>query len=383
MTNQIVKIEPKEYGLTSETASQIEAQFKPMLEKMTELEKEFNEVVSLPIDSLDAQKRAKELRLKYVKVRTGTAAIHKEQKDFYLKGGRFVDGWKNAQLFASQSKEDALEKIEKYAEEQERIRLEAIETQRRDLIREYVEDVTILNLSAMADDVWDAYFNAKKQAYFDRIEAEKEAERLRIEAENKQRLHNERKEIALPYYQYWSDFEKTLNFGEQSESDFNNFIERIKNAKAQADRIAEEQRIENERLKKEKEEADKRAKELEEENARKLKAIQEEADKKAAEEKAKQDAILEAERNEKERIAKELQDKKDAEIAAQKAEAERIEKEKKEAEKLAKAPIKKQLSVWVDSFELPKTEINHLTAVQIQEKFAAFQKWAKEQIENI
>ena len=60
-------------------------------------------------------------------------------------------------------------------------------------------------------------------------------------------------------------------------------------------------------------------------------------------------------------------------------------KAKKEAEKLAKAPVKKQLSVWVDSFEINRTYIdtNNATAKDIISKFEAFKNWAKKEIENL
>ena len=79
----LVKINPAEYGLEETKATQISEMFKPMLDKMVELEGEYNEVVALEVDA-DAVDRAKELRLRYVKIRTGTAAIHKDLKAFYL-----------------------------------------------------------------------------------------------------------------------------------------------------------------------------------------------------------------------------------------------------------------------------------------------------------
>ena len=96
----LVKIDASEFGIEESKAKQIQEQFQPMLDKMVNLEKQANEVFKLPIET--ASVKAKEVRLQYVKVRTGTAEIHKEQKAFYLQAGRFVDGWKNAQLFASQ-----------------------------------------------------------------------------------------------------------------------------------------------------------------------------------------------------------------------------------------------------------------------------------------
>ena len=106
-------LEAKEFGIPEEKAKQISEQFKPMLDKMVQLEKEFNEIETKVI-SPEVCNEARELRLKLVKVRTGTAAIHKKQKSFYLQAGRFVDGWKNAQLFAGQGLEEKLDKIERY-----------------------------------------------------------------------------------------------------------------------------------------------------------------------------------------------------------------------------------------------------------------------------
>lgn len=61
----LVKIDPKEFGLEESKAQEIAAQFQPMLEKMVELEKEFNEVVSLPIDDKATSVKAKANQKKY------------------------------------------------------------------------------------------------------------------------------------------------------------------------------------------------------------------------------------------------------------------------------------------------------------------------------
>lgn len=79
--SELVKINAADYGLEESKAAQIAAQFKPMLDKMVELEQEYNQIISQPI-SKEVCAQAKELRMKYVKVRTGTEKIHKEQKSF-------------------------------------------------------------------------------------------------------------------------------------------------------------------------------------------------------------------------------------------------------------------------------------------------------------
>jgi len=184
MEQTLVKIDPKQFGLEESKAADIAAQFQPMLDKMVELEKEYNEVIQLPIE--EAAKPAKELRLKYIKIRTGTAAIHKAQKEFYLAGGRFVDGWKNAQLFASQGIEDKLQSIEDYAANKERERIAALQEERQSALIEF-EMLDVPNLGSMADDVWKSFYIGAKTQYIARIEAERIAEEQRLaEIEAKQ-----------------------------------------------------------------------------------------------------------------------------------------------------------------------------------------------------
>lgn len=345
METEIVKINAQEFGLTDETAKNIQQQFKPMLDKMVELENEFNKIVALDVSDPKTSKLAKDLRLKYVKVRTGTAEIHKQQKAFYLNGGRFVDGWKNAQLFASQGKEEALEKIEKHFENLEKERLQKLQAERIELIRPYVEDVSQLELSSMAGDVFDAYLSAKRQAYQDRIEAEKKAELERIAKEKAE--EEERQRI------------------------------RIENERLKAENEAKEKQLAEERAK-----AEAERKAIEE----KARLEREEAEKKAAEERAKQDELLRLEKEKQAKLEAELKAKKEAEA---KAEAERlaeIEKQRKEAEILAKEPIKKQLLAWIDTFALPTPEshlLNNDIALRIAKEFDAFKKLSKEVTEKM
>lgn len=119
----LIKINASDYGLEETKAKEIAELFKPMLDTMESFEDEFNDILKLPL-SLETCGKAKELRLKYVKVRTGTSKIHKDLKQFYLQGGRFVDGFKNAQVFASNSKETKLMEIENHFEIKEKKRLE-------------------------------------------------------------------------------------------------------------------------------------------------------------------------------------------------------------------------------------------------------------------
>ena len=92
---------------------------------------------------------------------------------------------------------------------------------------------------------------------------------------------------------------------------------------------------------------------------------------------------LRVEKEAKAKLEKELQDKKDAEVKAERERLDKIEAEKKEAEKLAKAPIKKQMENWVNSFNLPNLNLENAKKTEIIETFEKFKKWAKKEIENL
>ena len=94
-----------------------------------------------------------------------------------------------------------------------------------------------------------------------------------------------------------------------------------------------------------------------------------------AKEKAKADA------KEKDRLAKEMKAKADAD-ALKKEQEEQKAKEKAEA-KAKKAPIKKQLKTWVDSFSIGKPTTENETSAEIELKFEGFKKWANDLIENM
>jgi hypothetical protein len=203
--NALVIVNPTDYGLQATEASKVESVFLPMIAKMNELETEFNEVLALPVEPTTIQK-AHELRLKYVKVRTGTAEIHKSAKEYYRKGGLFVDAWKNAQAFASQGKEQKLEEIEKHFERLEAARKAKLKDERLVKLQGLCEAPEMYPVQDMSQPAFEQLLSgltlakqqkedAERKAEEDRIAKEKAeaAERERIRAEN-DRLKAEAKE---------------------------------------------------------------------------------------------------------------------------------------------------------------------------------------------
>lgn len=190
----LVKINASEYGLEESKAKEIAAMFKPMLEKMEQLEVQYNEVMKQNIEPETIQ-MAKDLRLAYVKVRTGTATIHKELKAFYLQGGRFVDGWKNAQAMASQGNEEKLKAIEDHFVNIEKERIGKLHEERSSHLLKYIDYVPA-DVGEMDDQIWSNYLSGVKMNYEARMEAEKKAEDERIakekaEVEEQKRIRQE------------------------------------------------------------------------------------------------------------------------------------------------------------------------------------------------
>lgn len=320
MSEPLVKIEPADYGLTTETAANIAAQFQPMLEKMVELEEEFNRVVQLPIGEPDTEKAAKALLQKYVKVRTGTAAIHKSQKDFYLKGGRFVDGWKNAQLFASQGKEETLQKIVNHQEIQRRLRIQERQEERMARLAPYItpEDADGLSVGEMPDDTFEFFLLGKVQHHKEMMEAQERAEAERKKADELNRKWEQRRTEVAPVWKFADERLKTHELRELDDETYKSLL-----TAASVQMMAYE---------------------LEQELAR-------------------------------EELATLAREKQAALEAEARAEAERAA--------IAKAPIKEQLSAWVNSFSIPETSVVNETSSNIKTKFESFKNWALNQIESI
>lgn len=234
MENELVKLDAKEYGLQENKAKEIELAFMPMLNKMKELEIEYNKIIDEQITQ-ETSTRAKDLRLKYVKVRTRTASIHKEAKSFYLAGSRFVDAWKNTQLYASQGLEKKLEEIEKHFEEIEKQKKHELEINRRNQLSKYQDLDIALRLSDMSCNTWNIFLAGAELNYKNKIEAEKQAELLRqeklreIEEEKKKKL-SEQAQIRL-------ENEKLKNEAEEKEKEL------------QAERKIQQEKLDRERKK--------------------------------------------------------------------------------------------------------------------------------------
>lgn len=321
MSTELVKIDPKEFGLDVEQVSTIEQAFLPKIQEREALVVIYDQLITSELTP-DLCKQAKDVRLKLVKVRTGISDIHKTQKAFFLAAGRFVDAWKNKETLPVEQMEEKLSEIENYYINIENAKKAQLQAERLLEVNKYTEHPAN-SLGEMETQVYEAYLQGLKVAYDARIEAEKKAEEERLAAIEADRLERER----------------------------------IK---------AENERLQQEAEQKEKELAEERRKQAE---------ILETERKEAARVQALKDA-------ENAKLQAELKAKQDAEIASEQKRKDEELKAQQEAAKAAKAPRKEKLQRWVSLFEIPIFE-NDEIASDIASKFDAFKKWALEQVNKI
>ena len=204
MSKELIKIEEASelQVIEKSKAEQIQNTFIPMVKILKGFEGNYNAIVKESDSGIneDLTIRAKRLRIDIGKVRIATEQIRKDQKEEYLRAGKAIDGVSNILKWAVIDKENKLKEIEDYYIIQEQKRLKEIQIKRIGLICKYIDDAEERDLSAMDDDVWGAYLSVKKQAFNDRIKAEKETEEKRIvqeksEAKERERIREENKQL--------------------------------------------------------------------------------------------------------------------------------------------------------------------------------------------
>jgi len=328
----IAKVNASDYGLDETKAAELIKNLPQIIKEREVFVSQFDQVIRKDIEAPEIAKEAHDLRLRIRDNRTkGIEVWHKTTKDYFLKGGQFVDAIKRKEIAVNERMETDLEKIEKYQEIKEHERLEKIRSDRESMLKPYTE-VIPMALGHMEQSVWDNYLQGVKVAYEARVAEEKKAEEYRIarekaeaEAREAQRLENIRLKAEA------DKKEKELE------------------AERKAVRLAQEKR--DAELAMERAEAEKKRNQLE---------LQ------ARKEREELEAKVRKEREERERIEAQLKAKQEAE---RKAEAARIANEKAEAKRLKLAPDKTKLLNFAQAInDLLRPEVKSIEAADIASK---------------
>ena len=194
MSTELVKVDYAVYGLEENRATEIARAFSEPFRELGELEVEFDQFRDFVGEyTEDICATAKELNKKYVKIRTRTAAIHKSEKAVFLSAGRYVDALKNGQLAIGKEREDKLTEVSDYFVNLEKEHIEAISAERHGQLLAFMDAEFIPSgLGDMQDDVFESYLAGVEKKYNDRIAEEAKAEQDRIAEEEEEKAEQER-----------------------------------------------------------------------------------------------------------------------------------------------------------------------------------------------
>lgn len=255
-TAELSQIEPSE-------AAAIKNTFEPMVEMLQGFEERFKELLKEKeengIDDKITEK-AKRLRLDIAQVRIQTGKLKDKQKEYIKLKDKAIMGVHNILVYAVKEKEDVLKSIEDHFDNIERERMAKLQAERVEELSKYVEDAEERNLGEMEEDVWEAYRDRKKSQWEDEQEAKRKAQEEQEERERKEKLYQERKEKLIPLWNHLPIEQKSADFGELTDEEFNAIHESAKEAKSKHDEEQERIRQENERIKKEEQEREQRRK---------------------------------------------------------------------------------------------------------------------------
>lgn len=352
---QLTKV-VNESGLQPIEAETIKTSYAPYFVQLTEI-KEASTKINFENPTDIDEKIARDLRLKLVKVRTGSESIKDERKRIHLLKSNAEQAAWNLIKANCLVDEERFMQVEKKREIAEKARKEALKVERIEVLHPYKDFVSFdfIDLGAMNDEAFANLLNGAKLSLESKLAADKKAEEERlaaIEAEKKRQAEIEAENLKL---------------------------------KAEAEAKEKALAIEREKVAKEQKAAEEKAAKEKAEIEAKAKLEREAAEKKAAAERKAQEAKLAAEKQKADLLAAELKKKQDAELKA-KAESEAKEKaEKLAAEKAAKAPKKQKLNSWIDNATMiaPTGLEKDATTLEIIEKFNAFKNWAKTKVETL
>jgi hypothetical protein len=409
-TTAVEVIDPKQYGLEEKQATQIVSKLSQIVQEREFIFAEYEEVCKLEITHENI-KKFKEVRKKIADNRTKELEpARKADKEYFLRGGQFVDASYKREIAENERRESKLKEAETYFERLEAQRIEELRQARIAECEPFQEFIPFgIDLGLLNEEGYESILNGAKMQHEAKVKAKQEAEAERLRLEEEARIEREKEAQRIEAQRL--ENERLRKEAEEKEKALQ--LEREK-AAAEAERLrkeseakleAEQERLRKEQLKNQMEKEkliislNEKAcdylrskgfqeyidyggffvynKNFKNEHIRltyKKTRIYLESEKALEDFKATVDSEIE-----KDEMAYKLE-------VSKKAEQERIaaeEKARKEAEKLAKAPIKKQLTAWVEMFELPKTELSHELVAEFQSKHESMKNWCKLQIENL
>ncbi len=247
-------------GVDQSKAAQIKAVFQPMVNMLEDFEGEYNGLMATE-QTNEKSAKAKKLRLRIARVRIESDKVRKSQKEKYLRAGNAIQGIHNVLKFAVVDKEEKLREVETFYERIETERIARIRYDRESELMRYESSATGLDIGRLSEDAWENYISGVKLNYEKIKEAQRKAEEERIENERKTKLCRER-EMQLAKYEQFGGNLIHLN---TTQSEFETLLLNLENKKKEHEEEQARIKLENEKLKAERETLEKESKERESE----------------------------------------------------------------------------------------------------------------------
>jgi hypothetical protein len=303
----------KENEIDVNEGNQLAVKFTGFMEKMATIESEAKSIVVTDVSQKEEMKKARELRLTLKDMRVESEKVRVSLKEESLRKGKVIDALAKIVKETILPIEEYLDLQEKFAENLEKQRIEKQNADRLEKISKYADPV-LYNYKEMADETFENLLQQLKDAHDAKVEAEKKAEAERIEKERLEKEEAEKNRVELARLK-----------AEQEEREKREAVEAEERRKKTLEEEEAKRKIEAER-----------------------KAKEEEMERKhQAELKAERDRIEALEKEAKEKERKEAEDKKAEEdrLAKIKAETEEAERQK------ALAPEKDKLFAYAEAIK--------------------------------
>jgi hypothetical protein len=249
-----------ENGLPKEVVLSIENKFKEYEDIATEWNKKAYEIEVTDETQVELMQQAREGRLLLKAKRVEIEKTRKRLKEQSLLEGRFIDSLAKRLFMIIEPAEEHLGIQERYAETKEQLRKAKLKIDRLALLNPYltVLDLDAFDLSTMSEVAFTTILNGAKVAFQD---YQNEQERIRLEqeeTEKRAKLYADRK-MKLAPYSFFIKNEDDVLYSDTTEEQFQEIFNRLVKRKKQDDEQKELLAKQNAELQKQVVKAEKQA----------------------------------------------------------------------------------------------------------------------------
>jgi len=225
-----------ENGLPREVVLSIDAKFKEYEDIANEWNKKAYEIEVTDESQVELMQQAKEGRLLLKAKRVEIEKTRKRLKEQSLLEGRFIDSLAKRLFMIIEPAEEHLAIQEKYVETKEQLRKAKLKADRLELLKPYLQvlDLDAFDLSTMSEVAFNTILNGGKMSLEN---YEKEQERIRLEqeeTEKKAKLYSERR-MKLAPYSFFIVNEDDVLYADTTEEQFQEIFNRLVDRKKQDD----------------------------------------------------------------------------------------------------------------------------------------------------